>query len=126
MKSKWIGLIAVALVAVVIVITKTRVGQETPPNGSLPRVLLVADLSEADEEGDACAQIIQAVRAVGKRGVSVQEFNPDSKSPLIARYRILSIPTVLVLDQKGEVMSRYEGESRQTLASIRSELEHLK
>lgn len=126
MNSKWIGLIAVALVGVVIVMTKTRVGQETPPDRSLPRVLLVADLSEADEEGDACAQIIQAVRTVGKRGVSVQEFNPDSKSPLIARYRILSIPTVLVLDQKGEVVSRYEGESRQTLASIRSELEQLK
>ena len=89
-------------------------------------MLLVADLSEADEEGDACAQIIQTVRAVGKRGISVQEFNRDSKSPLISRYRILSIPTVLVLDHKGEVVSRYEGESRQTLASIRSELENLK
>ena len=126
MKVNWIGLIAVAVVAVVIVISKTRVGQETPASAGLPRVLLVADLSEADEEGDACAQIIQTVRAVGKRGISVQEFNRDSKSPLISRYRILSIPTVLVLDHKGEVVSRYEGESRQTLASIRAELENLK
>lgn len=126
MKSKWIGLIAVALVVVVIVITKTRVGQETPTTATLPRVLLVADLSEADEEGDACAQIIQAVRAVGKRGVSIQEVNHNSNSPLMSRYRILSIPTVLVLDQQGEVVSRYEGESRQTLASLRSELENVK
>lgn len=126
MKSQWIGLIAVVLVAVVIVISKTRVGQDTPANASLPRVLLVADLREANEEVDACAQIIQIVRALGKRGVSVQEFNPDSKSPLISRYRILSIPTVLVLDPKGEVVSRYEGESRQTLASLRTELENLK
>ncbi len=126
MKVKWTGLIAVAVVAVLIVISKTRAGRETPADAGLPRVLLVADLSEAGEEGDACAQIIQTVRAAGSRGISVQEFNRDSKSPLIARYRILSIPTVLVLDHKGDVVSRYEGESPRTLASIRSELENLK
>ena len=126
MKAKWIGLIAVAAIAVVIVATKARVEQQTPTCAAPPRVLLVADLSEADEEGDACAQIIQAVRAVRKRGVSVQEFNPDSKSPLIARYRVLTIPTVVILDEKGEVVSRYEGEDRQTLSALRSGLEQLK
>ena len=126
MKAKWIGLIAVAAIAMVIVATKARVGRETPTSAAPPRVLLVADLSEADEEGDACAQIIQAVRAVRKRGVSVREFNPDSKSPLIARYRVLTIPTVLILDEKGEVVSRYEGEDRQTLTALRSGLEEFK
>lgn len=126
MKAKWIGLIAVAAIAVIIVASKARVGQETLTAGVLPRVVLIADLSEADEEGDACAQIIQAVRAVRKRGVSAQEFNPDSKSPLIARYRVLTIPTVLILDQKGEVVSRNEGEDRQTLTALRSGLEKLK
>lgn len=126
MKAKWIGLIAVAAIAVVIVASRARIGRESPIAAATPRVLLVADLSEADEEGDACAQIIQAVRAVRKRGVSVQEFNPDSKSPLIARYRVLTIPTVLVLDEKGEVVSRYEGEDRQILTALRSGLEQLK
>ena len=126
MKAKWIGLIAVAAIAVVIIASKARVGQETLTAAVPPRVLLVADLSEADEEGDACAQIIQAVRIVRKRGVSVQEFNPDSKSPLIARYRVLTIPTVLILDEKGEVVSRYEGEDRQTLTALHSSLEQLK
>lgn len=126
MKAKWIGLVAIAAIVVVIIASKARVGQETPAAAAPPRVLLVADLSEADEEGDACAQIIQAVRTVRKRGVSVQEFNPDSKSPLIARYRILTIPTVLILDEKGEVVSRYEGEDRQTLTALRSSLERLK
>ena len=126
MKAKWIGLLTVAVIAVVIIASKTRVGQETPTAAAPPRVLLVADLSEADEEGDACAEIIQAVRAVRKRGVSVQEFNPDSESPLIARYRILTIPTVLILDEKGEVASRYVGEDRQTLKALRARLEELK
>jgi len=126
MKSKWIGLMAIAVVAAVIIATKTRVEQEAPAHAGAPRVLLVADLSEADHEGDTCAEIIQAVRAVGKRGVSVQEFNHNSKSPLIAQYRVLSFPTVLVLDPKGQVVSRYEGESRQTLAALRTELKTLK
>jgi hypothetical protein len=126
MKAKWIGLVAVAAIAVVIIASKARVGQETPTAAAPPRVILVADLSEADEEGDACAEIIQAVRTVRKRGVSVQEFNPDSKSLLIARYRVLMIPTVLILDEKGEVVSRYEGEDRQTLTALRSSLEQLK
>ena len=126
MKAKWIGLIAVAAIAVIIVASKARVRQETPTAAAPPRVVLVADLSEADEEGDACAEIIRAVRAVRGRGVSVQEFNPDSKSPLIARYRVLTIPTVLILDDKGEVVSRHEGENRQTLTALRAGLEQLK
>lgn len=88
-------------------------------------MLLVADLSEADKEGDRCAEIIQAVRAARARGITVQEYNPDSQSPLLSRYRVLTAPTVLVLDAQGEVVSRHEGEAEQTVAAIRTQLERL-
>jgi hypothetical protein len=34
-------------------------------------------------------------------------------------------PTVLVLDSSGGVLARHEGESRQTIAAIRSDLDRL-
>jgi len=120
--AKWIGLIAVAAVAVAIVAYKARVQQPESAHGELPRVLLVADLSEADKEGDRCAEIIQAVRGARARGITVQEHNPDSKSPLLSRYRVLTAPTVLILDGQGDVVSRHEGEAPETVAAIRSQL----
>lgn len=124
--SKWIGLVAVTLAALAIVAYKARVQQPTSASGNLPRVLLVADLSEADRDGDRCAEIIQAVRRARTRGISVQELNPDGASPLLSRYRVLTTPTVLILDAQGEVVSRHEGEAAQTVAAVRTELEHLK
>lgn len=123
--SKRIGVIAVTAVAVTIVAYKVTVQQPENASSALPRVLLVADLSEADKEGDRCAEIIQVVRAAGARGITVQEHNPDSKSPLLSRYRVLTEPTVLVLDSQGGVVSRYEGEAPQTVAAIRAQLERL-
>ena len=66
-------------------------------------MLLVADLSEADS-ADACAEIIHSVRAARERGVQVQELSPDSKSEMLRRYRVLTIPTVLILDRSGQVV----------------------
>lgn len=122
---KWIGLVAVAVAAIAIVVYKARVQQPEVASSELPRVLLVADLSEADKEGDRCADIIQAVRRARARGISVQELNPESKSPLLSRYRVLTAPTVLILDRQGEVVSRHEGEAPQTVAAIRTRLEQL-
>jgi hypothetical protein len=114
MKRKWIGLVAVALVALGIIAYKSHLSRETQstatyamtvPAGDapsqetqsavLPRVLLVADLREADSDGDACAQIIQDVRAARERGIAVQELSPDSPSDLLSRYHVLTVPTVL-------------------------------
>lgn len=67
-----------------------------------------------------------AVRRVPDRGIVVQEHNPDSKSPLLSRYRVLTDPTVLILSPKGDVVSRHEGESPATVAAIRTQLEQLR
>lgn len=124
---KWIGLLAVTLIAVAIVAYRTSVSSESDTvSDDVPRVLLVADLSEADKEGDRCAEIIQAVRRARDRGIVVQEHNPDSKSPLLSRYRVLTDPTVLILSQNGDVVSRHEGEAAQTVAAIRTQLEQLR
>ncbi len=129
MKVKWIGLIAVTLIAGAIIGSKTQVAPElqaTSTAAVLPRVLLVAELSEADTSGDSCAEIIHLVRAAQGRGVAVQELEPGSRSDLLARYHVLAAPTVLILDHNGQEISRYEGEGRDTVNALRAGLAQLK
>jgi hypothetical protein len=126
MQRKWMGLIGVVLVAGAIIGYKAHVLVESKASmNGLPRVLLVAELSEANASGDACAEIIHLVRAARDRGVPVQELKPGSKSELLARYHVLTIPTVLILDKDGNPVSRYEGEGRDTVKAVRAGLEHL-
>ena len=125
MKVKWPGIAAVVLVVIAITVYKIHAKHATVAGAEgLPRVLLVADLSEADS-ADACAQIIHSVRAARERGVPVQELSPDSKSEMLRRYRVLTVPTVLILDRSGEVVLRFEGEDRQTVAAVRTQLAQL-
>ena len=127
MKVKWIGVVAVLLVAGVIIVYKARMSATRPEstNEAVPRVLLVADLSEADAAGDACAEIIHLVRAARNRGIAVLELEPGSKSDLLARFHVLTTPTVLIMDSGGQVVSRFEGEGRDTVAAIRAGLQKL-
>ncbi len=128
MRVKWIGLTAVAIIAATIVGYKVHVSsrQEATVTASLPRVVLVADLSEANDHHDACAEIIHLVQAVHDHGIAVQELNPGSKSDLLSRYHVLTIPTVLILDREGKVVARYQGESRETVKALRAGLEQLR
>ena len=125
MRVKWPGIVGVVLVVISIAAYKVHTKHATVAGADgLPRVLLVADLSEADS-ADACAEIIQSVRAARDRGVQVQELSPDSKSEMLRRYRVLTIPTVLILDQRGQVVLRFEGEDRQTVVAVRTQLAQL-
>ena len=69
MSVRWLGLALVALLAAGILLIKHRswpvVGYSA---ASAPRVILVADLSEAGGE-DACAKIIEAVQVARSRKV---------------------------------------------------------
>jgi hypothetical protein len=122
MKVKWSGILTVALVVVAIIAYKarTRSARATEENAR-PSVVLIADLSEADS-ADACAEIIHSVRAAHERGVQVLELSPDSKSEMLRRYHVLTAPTVLVLDDSGAVLKRFEGEDRQTVEAVRTQL----
>jgi len=126
MKTRIFGLIAVVLIAVGIITYKTNRTQKTQNTTTHPRVLLVADLREAGSDGDACAEIIHSVRAAQARGIAVQELSPDSKSNLLTRYHVLTIPTVLILDHNEQIVSRFEGEGTDTVAAVRSQMQQLK
>lgn len=127
MKIQWIGLGAVALAASAIIAYKTQVlPQAQATNDAQPRVVLLAELSEADNVGDSCAEIIHLVRAVRDRGIAVQELSPGNKSDLLARYHFLIVPTVLILDRNGHEISRYEGEGHDTVKAVRASLAQLK
>ncbi len=127
MKTNWLGLAAVALAASAIIAYKTMaVPEAQAANAVQPRVVLLAEPSEADSAGDSCAEIIHLVRSARDRGIVVQELAPNSKSDLLARYHLLVVPTVLILDQNGREVSRYEGEGRNTVKAVRASLEQLK
>ncbi len=124
MKGRWIGLAGVLLVGVAIV-TYKQVASDTAPLEAVsgtPSVLLVANLNEAGEADDGCAQIISAVRAAGQRGVKVAELMPNSSSELLAQYRVVTAPTVVIIDKDGRQAARYEGEDRETVQAIEAKL----
>jgi hypothetical protein len=126
MSIRWSGLACVALITVTMIAFKQREEGVAPtkiaPSG--PSVLLVADLREAQDRC-ICGEIIRAVRAAGKRGLAVQELTPESQSDLLKRHQVLTSPTVLILDQDGREISRYEGETKETLAALKSRLDQL-
>lgn len=131
MRMRWAGVLLVVIGAVAIIAYKEHRLQ--PASGEMtrsissekPEVVLVVDPREADEPGDNCAEIIRLVKDAGTRGVKVQELSPNSSSPLLKQYRVLTIPTLLVLDRDGKVLSRYEGEASSTVQQIRDRLTNL-
>ncbi|KAB2943586.1 MAG: hypothetical protein K8F92_08520 [Hyphomicrobium sp.] len=124
MNGRWVGLASVLLAAVGVV-TYKQVASGTGPleaATSTPSVLLVADLNEAGDAGDGCAQIISAVRSAGKRGIEVAELMPNNSSKLLARYRVVAAPTVIIIDKDGRETARYEGEDTETVQAIEAKL----
>ena len=125
MKIRWVGLVVVLLAVAGVLVVKQRTAR--PPQAPVasigrPSVLLVADLREADEAGDACAEIIRAVREAGKRGVPAQELMPNSNSDLIREHRVVTAPTVIVLGDDGRELVRFEGEGRDVLNAVNARL----
>lgn len=129
MQVKHIGLTATILITVAIIGFKTHQAAATPAvnhHSTTPRVLLFANLAEANDKGDACATMIHLVRAAHARGLAAQEVGANSKSPLLARYHVLVIPTVLFLNRQGQVVSRLEGEGGNVVKKLRAKLAQLK
>ena len=131
MRTRWAGVALVVIAALGIVGYKqhrlrTASGRlERGFSSDKPEVVLVVDPREAGSE-DNCAEIIRLVRATKGRGVEIQELAPDNESPLLKRYRVLTIPTVLILDRDGNVVFRYEGEESSTVQEIRERLANLR
>ena len=125
MKTRWIGLGVVALLVAGVLILKLQ--SQTPSeaaNTGAPQVVLVADMNEAGGY-DECAKIISAVQAAQKHNIRAVILNPNSDSPLLRRYQVLAVPTVLFLDAEGNVTARLEGESAQVVTEVEDRLAKL-
>ena len=82
MKKNWLGVTAVAVIAIAIVVYKQLIQAPTPIPNTAARIartrtslslLLVADPTEADES-DGCGQIIRMVRTAGARGIRCESL----------------------------------------------------
>ena len=124
MKVRWLGVGVVAALVISILMVKnwTRHNVFSASVKGGPAVILVADLHEANDPNDGCAKIIRAVRQAAKRGVNVAELLPDSNPGLLRRYRVLTVPTVLILDDKGKEFGRFEGEDATTVQAVQTRL----
>ncbi len=127
MMRGWLGVVAVAAVAVGIVASK-QLRPVAPPATELahsrPTVILFADPREADSSC-GCGEIIRLVRGAGARGVSVQEVSPGSAPALERQYQVTVAPVVVILSGQGQVVARLQGESPDVIASIRAALGRL-
>lgn len=125
MRRNAIFMAVVVLMAAALIALKPRVKQTETGLAQVrarPAVILVADLREANEPGDNCAEIIHLVDEARKSGVLVSEIMPDSDSPVLSQYRVTVNPTVLILGNDGREISRFEGEETSTVQAIRARL----
>lgn len=121
---KYLGIALVAAAAVAIIAYKTVATSEpaaTPTSiAGTPRVLLFANLAEADDPCP-CGDIIRAVRGVAARGISTRE-NDDT---LGRQHKVTVEPTVIILDTLGREQTRFEGEAGATRDKVVAELAQL-
>lgn len=120
---KWIGVALIAAAAVAMIAYKTiGASDQAAPTASAgaPRVLLFANLAEADD-ACPCGDIIRAVRGVAAKGIPTRE-NDDA---LGREHKVTVEPTVIILDPSGREQARFEGESRATRDKLVAELAKL-
>jgi len=124
MRVRWPGVILVALLVVGTFLVKSRIRQHSAPSTvkATPSVILVADPSEANDSSDGCAVMFHAMRLAAKRGIVVAEVAPNSSSDLLHRYHVLTVPTVLLLDETGKEMTHFEGEDAATVKAVQNRL----
>ncbi len=123
MNKKTVALIGFIL-AIAAVIGYKQLQPQVVYAGNEPKVVLVADFREADEEC-ACGEIIRAVRAAQKKGIATEEIDPHKAPQLLKQYRVLTAPTVLILNADGKEAARFEGEDKKTAATIKSYLDRM-
>lgn len=87
-------------------------------------ILLFTDLSEAGTE-DACAILIETVRAARERGFMVTEYDSGKAPDVRKRHRVVVEPTVIVLDASGREVARHEGEDISTIEAVRADIDRL-
>lgn len=124
MKVRWPGVALVLVLVSGVLLLKNRTRHDVPAAApkEIPSVILVADPSEANDSDDGCAVMFRAVRQAAKRGVAVAELAPNSNSDLLRQLHIVTVPTLLVLDNAGKEISRFEGEDVATVRAVQTRL----
>lgn len=120
-------MLSLLVIAAGLIVVKHRMKhvEATAPSAN-PTVVLVADLNEANEPHDNCAEIIRTVREAEKAGIRVSELMPGQASSGLGEHRIVVAPTVLILDKDGRELERFEGEQSSTVIAIRNRLQELR
>lgn len=133
MKRRASGLVVLALAIGGLLLAKSMQSRPGPASdaGAIaqtstaqPQVLLFADPREA-EESCGCGEVFRAVRAATARGVRTREVDPERERDAVSRFRVTVEPTVIFVDAAGREVSRREGESGETIAALRDDLERL-
>ncbi len=109
---------------------RTRSGdpatQEAATENAKPtNVVMAINLGEEDEEG-GCGDVIHAVRAAAKTGVRTREVDTRNRAEMDAaskKYRIVVQPTVILFDDADKEVRRYEGESKETITALKTDLD---
>lgn len=123
MKRKRLAGIAVILAAAGLIIW--RASRTNAPNSHdsaqhqsahRPTVVLFADLREADEI-PGCGEIIKAVRDAASRGIVTRELDANHDAAKAREYKVLVAPSLLIFDNTGKEIGRFEGESHDTIAT---------
>ena len=124
MKVRWPGVALVAILVIGTLLLKSWTRNAVAPATvkGIPSVILIADPSEANDSDDGCAVMFRAVRQAAKRGVAVEELAPNSNSDLLRQYHVLTVPTLLVLDNAGKEIRRFEGEDAATIKAAQTRL----
>lgn len=135
MKRTWTGVVVLALLVGGVLLAKSMKSQPAPgpaaggsgtatASQAQPQVILFADPGEA-EESCGCGEIFRVVRAANTRGVRTREVDPERERDVVRQYRVTVEPTVIFVDGAGREVGRREGESGDTIAAIRGELDRL-
>lgn len=107
--------------------TSVRATDASAKEAAVATVVLVANLGEA-EASCGCGQIIRAVRAAAARGVRTREIDARNRDDLVVaaqRYKVLVQPAVVMVDAADAEVRRYDGESKETVASLVADLDRL-
>ena len=106
--------------------TATTATQGKPTENAKPSTIVMAvNLGEEDEEG-GCGDVIHAVRAAAKKNLRTREIDTRNEADMEAaskKYRIVVQPTVILLDGADREVRRYEGESKETIAALKADLD---
>ena len=113
-----------AIGLVLLALTASSAGAQASQSRTATAVLLIANMAEA-EASCGCGEIIRMVRAAAEDGVRTREVdtrNKDVGAKIRREYRVTADPTVLLLDDAGREVKRFEGESKNTILALMHEL----